>query len=429
MSLFWIRKLASILALSMFILLGGCISILDAELNNRGGYIDQKLDNYWIEADTKQMRVLRAYVLIGSVARMSREGFYKSERENLVQAVNSAVNVANDAFICAYAAPGQCVYFDERMAEMEVALLRLAIAVLTKHENESLFSSISKEMSETFPLLKTADSLGKLVEAFESGVSLAQHGLKIVKSIITLGGSAYLSGRRLGALYRDSIELQMVTVLASLDYKCKSPTFTASDDKWAAKLYYDIEPANKYDACAARDAGWRIWQNGAGELGEWRKWLNSEAVGNFRAVIIPDMNAFSQASDLIWRACEHIAHDGELQSKCIGRRPKNKECGCIPTGDSSAKDNCAILSFATLDSKKQKKAIDEWGSFSNTTLIDACPLIEFQTAWDRRNRRGPNASARLDYLSVANTGYRPDEAAAPGTGAKQNGTMGSKSRR
>lgn len=419
MSLFWIRKLASILALSMFILLGGCISILDAELNNRGGYIDQKLDNYWIEADTKQMRVLRAYVLIGSVARMSREGFYKSERENLVQAVNSAVNVANDAFICAYTPPGQCVYFDERMAEMEIAILRLTIAVLTKHENESLFSTISKELSDAFPLLKAADSLSKLVDALENGVNLTAHGLKIVKSIITLGSSAYISGRRLGALYRDSIELHMVTVLASLDYMCKSTQGTSefSDPEriLVNKSFYSNNAEYKeqrYNPCKTREKGWKLWQNGAGDLSKWRDWLGSAEVSSYLTVMIPDRNAFSQASDLIWRACEHITHDAELLSKCIGRRPKNKECGCMePISKDTKQDDCRILSYSRLDKEQRTKTRERWADFggrNKDTLIDSCPLIGFSTTWDRRNYSSPGADAILTKLSVRHTSYRSD---------------------
>lgn len=79
------------------LLCSGCVAFLDAELNNRGGVIDLKLDERWILADTKQMRVLRAYVSIGSLARMSRENYYNSERQLIAQHVNTAVNVAFDA--------------------------------------------------------------------------------------------------------------------------------------------------------------------------------------------------------------------------------------------------------------------------------------------------------------------------------------------
>lgn len=382
--------------------LAGC-SLFSSELNNRGGFVDAKLDARWIIADTKQMRVLRAYILIGSIARMSRETYYKSERETLIQKINSAVNVAKDAFTCAYAKPGHCVYFDERMAEFEVALLRIAIAVLHKHENETLLAGLTKELSDTFPLLKAADTFSKLIDAFDSSVQLASHAAKIVKSLIEIGEVAYFQGRRLGALYRDSIELDMVVVLASLRYQCQWQTNpdglgTRSSTRRAAELFYG-EPQGGLDPCRTYDRGFALWKRGAGDLALWKSYLSSDAAA-FRASIIPDQNAFIQASDLIWRACEQITDDPELLARCLGRRLKHDECGCKTEGK---KENCDVLMYVRLPASEQSKVRTE--AKREQAAVPQCPLIAFYETWDQRKDRFANSSARLDYLSELNPSF------------------------
>jgi hypothetical protein len=42
---------------------GGC-ALFDAELHNRGGYLDKLADDYWFKADSKRMRALRALVAV-----------------------------------------------------------------------------------------------------------------------------------------------------------------------------------------------------------------------------------------------------------------------------------------------------------------------------------------------------------------------------
>ena len=197
-------------AVIIALLCQGCaLSFIDSELNNRGGFIDKKLDQHWMVADTKKMRVLRAYILIGSLARMPRDKHYKSERETIVQHISSAIAVASDAYNCAYTRPGECVYFDERMAELESSVARLAIAVFSKEENESLFKVVVDQFSETFPAVKTVTSLPDFLDAIAltSNGQLIANGGKLLQSIIKFAQTGYIVGRRVGALYRDSIEL------------------------------------------------------------------------------------------------------------------------------------------------------------------------------------------------------------------------------
>lgn len=381
----------------------GCVGFLDAELNNRGGYIDAKLDERWLIADTKQMRVLRAYILIGSLARMPQEQYSKTQREIIIAQIGTSVHAANEAFICAYDPPGHCVYFDERMAELEVAVLRLAVAVFTSEENETLFKVVNDQVSAAIPLFKGLDSISKLFDAFTSSAELAASTGKIISSLLKIGQTGYYYGRRIGALYRDSIELHMVAVLASLQYQCKWLNSTSyfqatggTDTVRAARQFYGVL-RGELDPCTTYNQGFLIWERGAGDFSAWVEFLYGDAA-TFRTSIIPDQNAFIQASDLIWRACEQITDDPEQIAKCLGRRPKNDECGC--TAQSDGADNCNMLMYGRV-AKAKRKHIDV-----SSATGEYCPLIAFAEAWDRRNDRYSGASARMDYLSEPNIYFR-----------------------
>lgn len=343
------------------VLLSGC-SMIELELNNRGGWLDKKLDNYWWTADTKQMRVLRAYVLIGAVTRMAQTK-HDSERKSLAKQVGVAVQVASDAFNCAYMQPGKCVFFDERMVELEVAVLRLLSAVLSTRDEEDLFKGLNKLLQTTFPLLKGAESLSKLVDAATSTGELATNISKIVAAVFTVGQNAYFTGRRVGAIYRDSIELQMITALKSLDTICAvqrrtavvydssrhqyikrtlplapagavraAPTdwqFSANADV-ASRLatltqFYGLpEEMPKVDACSVFRRGHEIWRRGAGDLSVWTQYLDVDVLP-FTKWLVPSEESFIQSSDLIWRACEHLTSKESERSQCIGKQEESKD--------------------------------------------------------------------------------------------------------
>jgi hypothetical protein len=367
--------------------LTGCVGFLDAELNNRGGFVDAKLDDYWMVADTKQMRMLRAYVLIGSITRLA-ETQYASEKEAIAKQVNTAVYVASDAYYCAYSAPGNCVYFDERLAELEVHVLRLLVAVLSKKENEDVFDALTKQVGESAPLLKGLTSLTSLVEAVTSTGEIAVSAGKLLTSVLKIGQAGYKYGRRIGALYRDSIELEMITVLSSLDAQCSRSkgVYTEFDtttleykvhrlskeEEWASRQFYgDVD--GSLDACRALATGYPIWNKGSGDLSLWVDYLKTTALP-FRETIVPNQNAFIQASDLVWRSCEQLTGaDKDLLSECLGRRTKSGE---------------KVIDCAAVDGQIEKVVWD-----------DRCRLILYAlTAYSRADRRG-RADARISWLS------------------------------
>ncbi len=394
------------------LVLPGCGS----ELNNHGGWLDAKLDHKWMVADTKQMRVLRAYVLIGSIARMAQTK-YPSERELIVKHVNVAVQVVSDAYYCAYMQPGRCVYFDERMAEAEVAALRLLVAVLSDKEDEELFEAISKQASKTFPLLKAVDSLTKLVDAVTSTGELAINAAQLIKSVVQAGQMAYFQGRRLGALYRDSIELQMVTVVASLDTMCAAKSRTRFPDyitpsenndpnltRTNRYVHRDLTPSEEWaidnfygssdelpDTCAAWRTGHALWRKGAGDLAQWKDYLSNVAAP-YSEWIIPNENAFIQASDLIWRSCENLTSDIDQRSDCIGRRSIK-----LADGRAQKAEECAVkteevtLEKAADVAKQAQKVGSPWQ--------DQCRLILYAEVVLMRTHLRGRADTRLEWLS------------------------------
>lgn len=395
-----VRHLLFFFCLTSSVALGGCVGIFDAELNNRGGYLDQKLDDRWIIADTKQMRVLRAYVLIGSLARMSRENYYKSERDLIAKHVNSAVNVAYDAYACAYARPGDCVYFDERMAELEVMVIRLAIAVFSKHENESLVSVLVAQAGDNAPLLKSVAVAGKVVDAATSAAEVVGSTGALIKSILSFGEAAYFTGRRAGALYRDSIELTMVATLGSLDVQCAAAEnrladFVPQDEDDAVKIYYQLygAPDPTLNPCQAFNAGLALWQQGSGDLATWKEYL-VEVASPFRQRIIPGEAAYIQASDLIWRACDQIAEGPPQLGVCLGHRgpeAEELECGINKNGQQPRVQ-------ANAEATRNNDALVDQAS--QILKRDQCRLILYGKTWASRQKRRGGADTRIYSVSA-----------------------------
>jgi hypothetical protein len=394
------------------------------ELNNRGGYLDKKFDNYWWAADTKQMRVLRAYVLVGAVTRLAQTK-HDSERKSLSKQVGVAVQVASDAFNCAYMQPGRCVFFDERMVELEVAVLRLLTAVLSTRDEEELLKGLQKLLNTTIPLLKGVESLSKLVDAATSTGELATNLSKIVSAVFTVGQNAYFTSRRVGAIYRDSIELQMITALKSLDticaiqqqraiaYSSRSKAYQkialpldpperahrAPPTQWSLSSNSDVadrlstlisfyglpEEMPSADACKVFRRGHEIWRRGAGDLSAWSGYLGTD-VTPFVKWLVPSEDSFIQASDLIWRSCEHLTSKESERSQCIGRQEESRD-----------REECAI------DFNEQpKKAGDmEQLKKDGARLGKWCRLILYPKVYELRGERKlqQGANTRAYWLS------------------------------
>lgn len=418
--------------LVLLISLSACVlGVLEDERTNRGGFVDAVLDKRWMAADTNQMRTLRAYLLIGSIARLRRDIYHKTERPTMVAAMNSSIRAANEVFSCAYAAPGKCVFFDERMIELESTLLRLLILTISTEENQDLSGILNREFSKTLPAWKAVESLSKFADAFNSTFELVASSGAVVTSLVKFGEIGLTYGRRVGALYRDSLELEMITVLQSFDTMCAVTRNSLTDydtntgqymyahvtDKssnpiwlqqsgWAYLQFYGWPREQAEKACNLFIKGHNLWSRGAGDLKSWRAFLD-EDVKPFRPWIVPTENAFIQASDLIWRACETIAGSSTELSQCLGRvvlkddasgdkkDEANRQC-VVDYDDNGEVKKITGEPKATNKSDKQTDADSEKNS---RVWNDRCKLILFWQTWEYRKNRSERANARIDWLS------------------------------
>ena len=89
------RVIAAVVAMS---LLAGC-----AEFDRRGGFIDQIEDSVFFRADTKTHRLLRSYLLATVLLTAARrQGHNDVDRTAIAGALEGALTVANEAYMCLY---------------------------------------------------------------------------------------------------------------------------------------------------------------------------------------------------------------------------------------------------------------------------------------------------------------------------------------
>ena len=286
--------------------LSGC-----ASFQNRGGLTDWAEDQFVFKADSKEMRVLRSYVILGGLARISSSSPMTIEERDLVSAqIASAVRQSYDALVCAKSRVEGCVFFDDRMAGLDRSLLRLASTVLLPEENKDLMAIIQKEVfggKLTDGLLGPA---GKIISAAgEVGIT-AGSAVNIVGSFIELGRNIAKFGGRFAPIYRDSVELRVRVVIDGLKVLCGNK--------------YIFENSYCFDLGYVSGK----WNAGVGNLAEMDS-LSSEMLSKYAALIRPDQRHFAEISDLIIRSCEELvggdASDDEYSEE-------SKKCAAWPTG-------------------------------------------------------------------------------------------------
>ncbi len=185
------RVLMSVFVVLAFLITGGC-AIIEQEATNRGGYFDYVLDRHWMEADSKRMRALRAFAMQVSLARLaSVVAKNEEDRRLLAIRIGSLTDRFKPVFYCAFlndplevfnAERKPCFFYDSAMVNYSNGLFDLAKVALPPNESKSLVNAITGGLTNPMDLL---DGL-----------------LKIARD-------ALIYGRVVGALYRDSIELEV----------------------------------------------------------------------------------------------------------------------------------------------------------------------------------------------------------------------------
>ncbi len=184
----------------VLLLNSGC-ALFDAELHNRGGFLDKLADDYWFKADSKRMRALRAFAMQASLARIaSVSPKNDSDRTMMAIRIGNATARAQHVIECGFTKNpvtgnpvdgDPCFYFDSLMVDYTTALFDLAMVA--------------------FPVEDTKNLLSVVVGGFTGPVG----ALDTLNGILGLAKEALKYGRVIGAIYRDTVELEVQVWISS----------------------------------------------------------------------------------------------------------------------------------------------------------------------------------------------------------------------
>lgn len=164
-------------------MVGGC-TVIDKELNNRGGYLDYLADD-WFKADSKKMRVVRAVALEVTLARLAIIAPKSNkDRALLARRIGDASSEGILAANCAFSSGQPCFYFDSIMVDYVGALYQLALAALPIDDAHKLLNRLEGDIVGTNPV-------------------------DLMFALIDLGREALRYGQVAGAIYRDTIEMEV----------------------------------------------------------------------------------------------------------------------------------------------------------------------------------------------------------------------------
>src|SRR5882724_6971730 len=133
------RIAVSIVLLLAMLLNSGC-AIYEKETTNRGGYLDFVLDQHWLKADSKGMRALRAFAMQVSLARIASVAAKNdSDRQLLAIRIGALTKRFTPIYLCAFdnnplgvqgAERDPCFFYDSAMVDYSTGLFDLAMIAL-----------------------------------------------------------------------------------------------------------------------------------------------------------------------------------------------------------------------------------------------------------------------------------------------------------
>jgi hypothetical protein len=204
------RILVSIFVVVSLLLNSGC-AIYEKEVSNRGGYLDFVLDEHWMKADSKRMRALRAFAMQVSLARLASVSAKNDlDRQLLAARIGQLTGRFGNIYKCAFndnplSAGDTCFYYDSAMVEYSTGLFDLAMVALPIDDAKKLVSTVT----------------GSIVNPINI--------IELLTSLLQIGKDAIKSGRVAGALYRDTVELEVQAWLATPDIDAR-PSFRVTEE-------------------------------------------------------------------------------------------------------------------------------------------------------------------------------------------------------
>lgn len=275
----FVRVVASILVWCVVLLCSGC-TIWQKELNNRGGYLDYILDEHWFKADSKRMRALRAFAIQVSLARIASVSA-KNDTDRQVLAIR--IGTLTKKFLPVYACglknnplniPGAekdpCFYYDSAMVEYSTGLFDLAMVALPIEDAKNLVNAV------------TGTAISPI--AFTD----------LLNALLVIARDALNYGRIVGALYRDTVELEVQLWLATPVIDDRPPPYRVTEA--------DVAPLRE------------IYSRGNDDM---PAWLSAMAALRSRGLEpLPDPKFFYELAGLMKYICDLITKDPTASTSC-----------------------------------------------------------------------------------------------------------------
>jgi hypothetical protein len=218
------RGVVSILVVIALLFNSGC-AIYEKETTNRGGYLDAVLDDHWMKADSKGMRALRAFAIQVSLARIaSVAAKNESDRQLLAIRIGALTKRFVPIYLCAFntnplgvegAKNDPCFYYDSAMVDYSTGLFDLAMIALPIEDAKKLITQMAG----------TAINPINVIE--------------LLTNLLQIGKDALRYGRIVGALYRDTVELEVQVWLSTpaIDRRLPPYQVTPTDVAALADVY------------------------------------------------------------------------------------------------------------------------------------------------------------------------------------------------
>jgi hypothetical protein len=268
----FVRFVASILVCFVVLVGSGC-TVWQMETTNRGGYLDYVLDKNWMQADSKRMRALRAFAIEVSLARIaSVSNQNQNGRDVLAARIKSTTTQFVPVYMCAIKniateIPGTekdpCFYYDSAMVDYTTGLFDLAMAALPVEDAKNLINAIP---ASTVSPIAWAD---------------------LLHALLVIGRDAISLGRVAGALYRDTVELEVQV--------------------WLATPAIDPRPS-PYNVTAEQVKPLRdIYARGNDDMPAWLGQI--AALRNQGLEPYPDLSFFNKLNDLLNYVCGLLTKD------------------------------------------------------------------------------------------------------------------------
>lgn len=300
------KVLTRIVAMLVIVgLLGGC-----AEIDRRGGVVDQVEDYILFRADTKSHRLFRSYLLIGVLLAAARREPHNEVDQGAIEGnLKIALAIANEAFYCLYPGtaadypanerppqeivdsaidwgtkppairteyrpPKWCQFFDERMARLDYAIYRLAMTTLFSAEGRKYLSDVRDQLIGKVPVL--SDGLRAAISANK----VLGQASTLVDDLLNLTFKTAGPATALLPLYRDALEVNMIVIINTLQLRCYYKGDQAKADVY--KEYVSLDnpvvagyeyPYKSEDDCDTLRHAVTIFNRGNGNLRQWREFV------------------------------------------------------------------------------------------------------------------------------------------------------------